>query len=126
MSTQYFFAEYRTFQAMKPHMKERRSRPRHYVGWPVLIETMDAAGTASLYKGTLSNISSRGAFVYIAGNMVIGGRLEVSTKLPLEKDVWMSYTAQVVRVERAGLGIGIALRFDDKRPTFRTIKREAS
>ena len=126
MSTQYFFPEYRPYEATKPHMKERRSRPRHFVGWPVLIETVDVAGTASQYMGTLRNISSRGAYAYITGQRVIGGRLKVNIKLPLEKDVWMSYTAQVVRLERAGLGIGIAMRFDDKRPSFRAINLEAS
>lgn len=126
MSTQYFVPKYSPYEAMKPQMKERRSRPRHFVDWPVLIETMDVAGTPSRYTGTLCNISSRGAFAYITGHRLIGGRLKVSIKLPLDKNVWMSYTAQVVRLERAGLGMGVALRFDDKRPSFRTIEHEAS
>ena len=126
MSTQYSVPKYRPYELTKPHMKELRLRPRHSVGWPVLIEPVEAAGTASRYTGTLRDISSRGAYAYITAHRVIGGRLKVSIKLPLGKDVWMSYTARVVRLERAGLGVGIALRFDDKRPSFTAIKHEAS
>ena len=125
MSTQYFVPKYRPYEVMDPHMKERRLTPRHSVGWPVLIETVGVAGTASRLTGTLRDISSSGAFAYIAGQIVIGGRLEVSIKLPLETDVWMSYAARVVRLEGADLGTGIALRFDNRRPSFKAIKHGA-
>jgi hypothetical protein len=126
MPTRFFVPEYRPYEPIEHLVEERRSGRRHFVDWPVLIETVYEAGTPFRDAGTLRDISSSGAFAYIIGHMTIGRRLKVSIKLPLGKEVWMCYTAQVVRLERADLGIGIALRFDDKRPSFGTIKHEAS
>jgi hypothetical protein len=126
MSTQFFVSNCIPYEQMEPHMEERRSRQRYFVRWPVLIETLDAAGTASRASGTLRDISSRGAFVRLTGHTVLGRRLKVSIKLPLQEDVWMSYTAQVLRLERVGLDLGIALQFYDKKPSFRTIEQRAS
>jgi hypothetical protein len=126
MPTRFFVSEYRPYEPIEHLVEERRSGRRHFVDWPILIETMDVVGNPSRNMGALRDISSSGAFVYIIGHTVIGRRLKVSIKLPLGKEVWMCYTAHVVRLERADLRIGIALRFDDKRPTFGTIKHEAS
>lgn len=126
MSTQYFVPKYSSYKLMELHMEERRSRPRYIVGWPVRIEITDEAGAPSRDTGTLRDISSTGAYAYIIGHMPVGRRLRVSIKLPLGEEVWMSYAAQVIRLERADLGIGIALRFDEKRPSFKAINYETS
>jgi hypothetical protein len=124
MSTLFFVPGYKPHELKEYYMEERRSGRRHFVEWPVRIETIDEASIALRSSGTLCDISSSGAFVNLIGHIPIGRRLKVSIKLPLGNEVWMSYTAQVVRFERGSSGTGIALRFDNKRPFFSPVKQE--
>jgi len=68
----------------------------------------------------LRDLSAEGAFVYLEHCPPIGAKLLVSIKLPLQREIWMNYSAVVVRVEDAATEPGIALRFDTSRPTFGT------
>ena len=47
----------------------------------------------------------------------VGARLELRIKVPLKKNKWMRYSAEVVRVTNHQLN-GIAVRFETARPRF--------
>lgn len=93
---------------------ERRHWPRYKVDWTFKIE---GAGESE-ETGELSNISARGALVRIARKFDVGTRVSLLIRLPPPADAWMSFTCQVVRVEKGPAGVDTALRFDSSQPTF--------
>ena len=95
-------------------LDERRHWPRYKVDWTIRIK---GAGE-SIETGKLSNISARGALVCISRRLDLGSRISLSIMLPPPVNAWMSFTGQVVRVEKVNMGVDIALRFDASQPIF--------
>lgn len=99
-------------------MRERRRAVRRHLQWQATIEGSDPTGAQFGEQGVIENLSSTGAFLYMSREVAIGSRLDLAIRLPFEKENWMKYSAEVVRVEAATQKIGIGIRFDDLRPTF--------
>lgn len=95
-------------------LDERRHCPRYKVDWPFRIE---GAGE-SAETGKLSNISARGALLRIARKLDVGARVSLFIMLPSPADAWMSFTGQVVRVDKGPAGVDTAIRFDTSQPGF--------
>jgi hypothetical protein len=100
------------------HDEERRNAQRFQVSWDVAVKGTDRAGCGFDEAGTLENLSSLGAFLNLPTRVNLGERLELRIKLPFKRNNWMKYTAEVVRIEQANSGAGIALRFDTAAPVF--------
>ena len=100
------------------HDEERRNARRFQVSWDVVVKGTDHAGSGFDEAGTLENLSSLGAFLYLPTCVDLGERLEVQIKVPFKRNNWMKYTAEVVRLEQANSRAGIALRFDTAAPVF--------
>ena len=99
-------------------MLERRGVRRFKVEWDVAVRGTDSAGAAFDESGALNNLSSNGVFLYLARQVEVGDMLEVRIRVPFKKENWMKYSAEVVRVEKASSGFGIAMKFDTARPIF--------
>jgi len=100
------------------HNKERRNAQRFAVSWDVLIKGTDQSGESFDELGTLENLSSLGAFLYVSHQVSVGEILEVQIKVPFKANNWMKYNAEVVRLESGGGQSGIGLRFDTPVPVF--------
>ncbi len=100
------------------HGEERRNAQRFQVRWDVAVKGTDQAGKGFDEAGTLENLSSLGAFLYLPRRVNLGERLELQIKVPFKRNNWMKYTAEVVRIEPANARAGIALRFDSAAPVF--------
>jgi len=48
----------------------------------------------------------------------LGEKLELRIKLPFNRNNWMTYTAEVVRLEQASARAGVGVRFDTAVPVF--------
>ena len=88
------------------------------MGWPVKVEGNDTAGQNFEEAGRLQNLSSAGALISIARSLQIGSKLEVLIKIPLKKDSWMKYSAEVVRVDAGEPDPAVAIKFFSFRPKF--------
>ena len=97
---------------------DRRQRRRYEVDWPFRVKGTDPSGLGILNTGVLRDISPRGAYGYIGRALAVGMRMEVSIRLPLREERWMSYSAEIIRVEQSGSQMGVAMRFDNARPEF--------
>lgn len=97
---------------------ERRRARRYKLNWPVRIRGDNAGASSFDEMSTLVDLSSSGAFAYIAYHPSLGSKLFVSIRLPFTKDSWMSYSGTVVRVDVGFAGGGIAIKFDSSRPGF--------
>jgi hypothetical protein len=97
---------------------ERRSAHRFELRWPVRINGVESAGLPFEATGTVENISSRGALVYIERSPQVGSQLNVSIKVPFKRERWMQYTAEVMRVEDKDDRTEVAIRFSDPKPGF--------
>ena len=97
---------------------ERRRARRFAVGWQVRVEGNDAAGQDFEEAGRLQNLSSAGALISIARSLAIGNKLDILIKMPLKKESWMKYSAEVVRVDASKPESAVAIRFFTFRPTF--------
>lgn len=103
-------------------MPERRQWPRYNVDWPLTIRGKDPSGADFIESGLAQNISANGAFGYVGRDLPLGAKLEVSIRVPhTRSENWLSYTAEIVRVESGASGVGLALRFDTSRPAFTPI-----
>jgi hypothetical protein len=100
------------------HAEERRNARRFQVSWDVAVKGTDQTGSGFDEAGTLENLSSLGAFLYLPTCVNLGERLELRIKVPFKRNNWMKYTAEVVRIEQANSRAGIALRFDTAAPVF--------
>ena len=99
-------------------LSERRSLPRYSVDWPVKLTGRCSVGTRYFGEGVLENIAAKGACLYTDKSLRVGERLDVSIKLPLKRDNWLIYSAQVIRVEGGCPQARVAIRFDSSEPTF--------
>lgn len=100
------------------HDNERRNARRFQVGWDMAVKGTDQAGSGFDEAGTLENLSSLGAFLYLPRCMNLGERLDLQIKVPFKRNNWMKYTAEVVRLEQASARAGVGVRFDRAVPVF--------
>ena len=99
-------------------MLERRTARRFNIGWDVTVTANDGTGSIIGETGTLENLSSNGAFLFLSRDLDPGTRVEVCIRVPFKRENWMRYSGEVVRSERIATKVGIAMRFDSARPTF--------
>lgn len=100
------------------HVEERRNARRFQVSWDVNVRGTDQTGSCFDEVATLENLSSLGAFLHLPGRANLGDRLELQIKLPFKRNDWMTYAAEVVRLEQASSKDGVALKFDTAAPVF--------
>lgn len=99
-------------------MEERRMSMRHSLKWQATIESRDTGGVRFDEAGVIENLSATGAFFYISRTVRVGTQLNLEIRLPLKKENWMKYSAEVVRVEPAASRIGVGIKFDTVKPEF--------
>jgi hypothetical protein len=97
---------------------ERRRLPRYQVDWLVKLTGRNNEGVRYFGDGVLENISARGAYLYTERSLQLGEKLDISIQLPLKKENWLVYSAEVVRVDCASDKTGLALMFDSSKPAF--------
>jgi c-di-GMP-binding flagellar brake protein YcgR len=105
--------------------EERRVSKRFRLRWRAKIKGVDSSGRRFEVSCLLEDISSGGAYMLVekpdlfkSGQIAIGSKLEVAIRIPLKKERWMSYAAEVVRAESLISAIGLGVRFSGHRPTF--------
>lgn len=96
---------------------DRRGARRYKLNWVVKVIPQDSAGESGQIA-ILGNISSTGALAYMNTSPFLGQRLLVFFKLPIEEEIWMRYSATVVRVSAEPGRAGVAFKFDNSRPEF--------
>ena len=100
------------------HDEERRNARRFEVSWEVAVKRSDPGGKSFDEMGTLENLSSHGAFLHLPRCVNPGERFELRVKLPFRRSNWITYKAEVVRVEQVSTLAGVAVKFDSSRPVF--------
>lgn len=98
--------------------EERRNAQRFEVSWNVAVRGTDQSGSSFDEQATLENLSSLGAFLYLPRRMYLGDRLELQIQIPIKRNNWMKYSAEVVRLDAANARAGIGVRFDTAVPVF--------
>lgn len=98
--------------------EERRNAQRFRVSWDVTVKGTDRSGSGFDEAGTLENLSSLGAFLYIPRFVNLGETLELQIKVPFKRNNWMTYMAKVVRLGVATERAGVGVRFDTAVPIF--------
>lgn len=98
--------------------QERRSSRRFQVAWELSVKGTDKGGDRFSEVGRLENLSSGGAFFCLRKRVNLGATLELRIKVPFNKENWMKYSAEVVRVEKADAAVGVAVRFEKAHPIF--------
>jgi hypothetical protein len=99
-------------------VRERRTSVRRSLKWQATVKGNDSSGTSFGEEGYIENLSSTGAFLYLSRAVAVGSKLDLAIRLPFEKENWMKYSAEVVRIESVTQKTGIAIKFDTIRPTF--------
>jgi hypothetical protein len=84
----------------------------------VAVKGTDQTGIGFDEAGILEDLSSIGAFLYLARRVQLGAKLELRIRVPFKTNNWMKYSAEVVRVKKTTGNTGVAVRFDTARPTF--------
>ena len=102
-------------------MLERRTARRFSIGWDVTVTVNDGTGSTIGETGRLENLSSNGALVFLSRSLDPGTKVEVSIRVPFNRENWLRYSGEVVRSERLVARSGIAMKFDSVRPGF-TVK----
>jgi hypothetical protein len=100
------------------HDEERRNARRFQVSWDVNVRGTDQTGSGFDEAGTLENLSSLSAFLYLPRRVNLGERLELQIKVPFKRNNWMKHAAEVVRLDQASAKAGVALTFDTAVPVF--------
>lgn len=99
-------------------MRERRTSVRRSLKWEATVKGNDSSGTSFGEEGVIENLSSTGAFLYLSRDIAIGSRIDLTIRLPFQKENWMKYSALVVRIETISQKTGVGIKFDNIRPTF--------
>jgi PilZ domain len=97
---------------------DRRASRRFQVGWDVTIRRIDGDGKVINEIGNLYNLSSSGSYISLTRGVKVGDKLEVCIKIPVNRECWIRYSAEVVRLQRNNSGVGIGIKFDKSRPEF--------
>src|SRR5215813_1231955 len=99
----------------------RRGARRYSLNWEVRV-TIVASGNErnerAELSGTIRDISSTGAFIYLRRPPEAGMTVLVSVRLPFEKETWMNLTGTVIRVRKHTEKSGAAIKFKRTRPQF--------
>ncbi len=101
-------------------MRERRTSVRRSLKWQATINGSDCSGASFDEEGIVENLSSTGAFLYLSRKVDIGTKIDLAIRLPFQKENWMKYSAEVVRIENIPEKIGVGVKFDTIRPTFQS------
>jgi hypothetical protein len=101
-------------------LPERRGARRFSVDWKATVKGTDSEGIEFDESGELRNLSSSGAYLYLGKQLNVGSRIDVWIKLPLQKENWMRYRAEVVRVEGDRQMAGIGMQFCEVWPRFQS------
>jgi hypothetical protein len=88
--------------------------------WQATINGSDCSGASFDEEGIVENLSSTGAFLYLSRKVDIGTKIDLAIRLPFQKENWMKYSAEVVRIENIPEKIGVGVKFDTIRPTFQS------
>jgi hypothetical protein len=104
--------------ALSRETGERRKARRFEVDWQTGIEVSNCDGEYFNERTRLKNISSTGAYFELDMCLEKGTELKISIKLPLSERNWMIYSGKVVRTARLRKGNGIAVLFQELRPSF--------
>jgi hypothetical protein len=84
------------------------------------VEGTNGGGNSFEQAGSLQNISSSGAMLYLTNPIPAGARLDVYIRLPFKGKKWMKYSAHVIRIENGGPDFLAAVKFEGARPEFAT------
>jgi c-di-GMP-binding flagellar brake protein YcgR len=99
-------------------VRERRTSVRRSLKWQATIKGNDSSGASFGEEGVIENLSSTGAFLYLNREVALGSRIDLTIRLPFQKENWMKYSALVVRIENISQKTGVGIKFDSIRPTF--------
>lgn len=99
-----------------PMPKEQRRARRFDVEWRAIVTGKDRSGESFQEEGMITNLSSRGAFMHLEREFVVGTKLKVCIRLPLDDESWLIYKGMIVRCQNSGRKRGIAMRFQRVRP----------
>jgi hypothetical protein len=99
-------------------VQERRKVRRFEVEWEIVLKGKNGAGLSFDAPGGLINLSSRGAFLRVSKNLTIGTKVQLWIKVPFEKELWMKYSGEVIRLDDSPGGTGLGLKFSTVRPRF--------
>lgn len=105
---------------------ERRRARRFTVDWDVVVRGKDELGSILDEAGSLRDLSSRGALLSIPRQFRVGMRLELWIRMPSEPERWMTYAAEVVRIDKGRGEVGTATKFLTARPRLRSTPRPGS
>ncbi len=105
---------------------ERRRARRFAVDWDVVVRGKDELGSSLDDRGSLKDLSSRGALLSLPRQLRVGMRLEVWIRMPAEPERWMAYTAEIVRIDKGRGVLSTATRFLTARPRLDSTPRAAS
>jgi hypothetical protein len=104
---------------------ERRRARRFAVNWDVVVKGKDELGSKLYESGILWNLSSRGAFLSIPRQLRVGMRLELWIQVPSEPERWMTYSAEIVRIDQSRGEFSTATKFLTARPKLHLQRPEA-
>jgi len=96
---------------------ERRASRRYPVGWVARLKGLDAVGVKFDEAGTIKNLSSTGALVYLTRQVRVGAKLEVMIRVPFGRENWMEYPARVIRID-SDAQTAVAVKFSALKPSF--------
>lgn len=105
---------------------ERRRARRFTVDWNVVVRQKDERGSNVDELGTLRNLSSRGASLSLQRNLRVGTRLELWIQMPSERERWIAYPAEIVRIDVGRCEVGTATKFLTPRPRLHLTPREST
>ncbi len=110
-----------------PAVERRRAR-RYAVDWDVVVTGKDELGSNLDEAGNLRDLSSSGALLSIRRQLrvAVGMRLHLSIRMPSQRERWMSYGAEIVRIDEDRVGLGAAMRFLTARPRLHSTPRTGS
>jgi hypothetical protein len=103
---------------------ERRRARRFKVDWHVVVKGKDAVGSKLRERGSLQNLSSRGALLSVPTQLKMGMRLELWIQVP-GPERWIAYSAQIIRIDQSGSEFNTAMRFLSARPRHHSGPLEA-
>ena len=108
-----------------PAVERRRAR-RFPVDWDVVVKGKDGLGSIVDEAGSLMDLSSRGALLFLPRQLRVGMRLELWIRVPSEPERWMTYGAEIVRLDQDRRGVGTATKFLAARPKLHSTPQKSS
>jgi hypothetical protein len=103
---------------------ERRRARRFTVDWNVVVRQKDERGSNVDEPGTLRNLSSRGASLSLKEILRVGTKMELWIRMPSERERWIAYPAEIVRIDVGRYEVGTATKFLTVRPRLHLTPRE--